>query len=496
MPDDENDLLACSVCFDTYRNPQLLGSCGHTFCKDCIDRHSAAEAQRRPWPGTLPQCPTCRAGYRPNTILPNFALQALLRQRAQGTSGGDASRGDLSVASAAAGLGDTPTPASASAEASPEIPEESLRLDLGARVMPSIEDIASLGAPVGLAKLISEESRKIALRIFLLDNSGSTAHPDGQILEETAEICQWRRCTRWEEIVHTALQHAKWNFKLGVPCEFVLLNPLSTGAQLTEGIDFQRIDASGNAGDKQLEALEKMLGDIGPRGCTPLSDRLQKIRERLKPEAMSLARNGQQVILVMLTDGLPTGSFGGAGEREQKIFINQLRKTSAELPVHLVVRLCTEESHVVDFYNSIDEEVEIQLEVIDDMRGESNECRRQGNRWIAYSPLVHRLREGGTFLKAFDLLDERKLVPMEVWQVCNLLLQHDLEDPVLPTEPADFCREVRERLEKAPKVYDPSKYAMVPPVVMDEVEWAVIPKGQLHRQCGEAAAVAANCNVQ
>merc|ERR1719440_2586803 len=83
-----------------------------------------------------------------------------------------------------------------------------------------IDSLVGAGVPAGLARLIREEDDKIALRIFLLDNSGSTAYPDGQYLEEHPDGgMKLRKCTRWEEVCHTAIEQAKWNLELGTPCE-------------------------------------------------------------------------------------------------------------------------------------------------------------------------------------------------------------------------------------------------------------------------------------
>merc|ERR1712151_735711 len=118
-----------------------------------------------------------------------------------------------------------------------------------------------------------------------------------------------------------------------------------------------------------------MLQGTTPRGTTPLTERLKKIHRRIAPQAMDLARKGQKVVLVIATDGLPTGSgyTRPAGPEQQRLMVAELRRISAELPMHLVVRLCTN---------------------VDDVEGEAREIYNNGNRWLVYSPLIHRIREG------------------------------------------------------------------------------------------------------
>jgi len=154
----------------------------------------------------------------------------------------------------------------------------------------------------------------------------------------------------------------------------------------------------------------------------------------------------------------------------------------------VVVRLCTDDDDTVDFYNRVDEEVELQLEIIDDIYGEAKETWNAGNRFFTYSPLIHRLREGGTFLRIFDLLDERRLEPMEVMLLCQILCRRTADDGPLPASIEEFVQEVRQRLPELPKVYSPISQRMAPAVLIDEVEWAMKPKSEIKRQCGDVFA--------
>lgn len=72
------------------------------------------------------------------------------------------------------------------------------------------------------------------------------------------------------------------------------------------------------------------------------------------------------------------------------------------------------EDDVLEFWQDVDEEVEFQLDVLDDLRSEAMEIHKAGNDWLAYTPAMHLIREGGTNLKLLDLLDERRLTPGEV----------------------------------------------------------------------------------
>ena len=53
------------------------------------------------------------------------------------------------------------------------------------------------------------------------------------------------------------------------------------------------------------------------------------------------------------------------------------------LPVWVVIRLCTDEDKMVDYWNSVDGEIELNMDVIDDPQGEAQEI-------FAYVTASHR----------------------------------------------------------------------------------------------------------
>ena len=47
-----------------------------------------------------------------------------------------------------------------------------------------------------------------------------------------------------------------------------------------------------------------------------------------------------------------------------------------KLPVWVVVRLCTDEDKMVNYWNNVDSEVDLNMDVIDDHLGEAKEIHR------------------------------------------------------------------------------------------------------------------------
>jgi len=338
------------------------------------------------------------------------------------------------------------------------------------------QGLVSLGVPFGLSQLIGEEDKSIGLRIFLLDNSGSTSSYDGKYLEAgRGGEMNVVNCSRWQEIKRMALEQAHCQVAMGTPCEFIMLNPISGRANggMQEGVDMCSIDPSRGNGEAQLAGLDRMLNNVRPNGATPLADRLRQIHERLTTVHANLARQGLRTVLVIATDGLPTSSGYTPTDAAKAEVVQVLRHLSVELPVFLVIRLCTDEEDVVEYYNRIDEEEELPLEVIDDLESEAQEIQGKGNDWLAYSPMIHMIREGGTFMKLFDLLDERKLNVLEARLLAGHLLQIEDHPPLPVSDIAEFNKKAEERVKKIAKVYDPLLRRMTPCVNTRKLRRAV-----------------------
>mmetsp|Transcript_848 Transcript_848/g.1894 ORF Transcript_848/g.1894 Transcript_848/m.1894 type:complete len:328 (+) Transcript_848:1-984(+) len=282
------------------------------------------------------------------------------------------------------------------------------------------------------------------------------------------------QCTRWEETRHMAMQQARWNARIGTPCEFVLLNappgPRNSAQGLQGGVDFLRVDPLAGDVHAQCLQLDGMLNRVQPSGQTPLVRRLREIHTRISQEQEALVCAGQRVLIVVVTDGLPT--------EPRAHFVEILRRMAIELPVHLVIRLTTSEDSVVEFYNRLDAELEFPLEVLDDLESEAREVAHKGNGWLTYSPLLHMLREQGTFVKLFDLLDERCLAPTEVMVLACLMLQGQSEHEQPPRQPEDFHRYACERLRNLPLVYDPVARRMGPCIKEQALHRSLVPLSQ------------------
>jgi hypothetical protein len=327
--------------------------------------------------------------------------------------------------------------------------------------------LEELGISRGLADVLAQDDSRIGLRIYLLDNSGSMQAQDGNKLHENGRGEMLRRpCSRWEEICIFAKEHAEFNLMVGTPCEFVLLSSFgrAPGTPSKEGRDYVRIDRT--AGDKssQLASLQTMMQNNGPRGTTPIADRLDEIFQRVSMQTSELAQKGQCVFLTIATDGLPTSAGSGdSTPSDKQHLVERLRYHGGTLPLQLVVRLCTDETSIVDFYNDLDRELELPLDILDDIASEGGEiaCEKKNN-WFAYSPLLHRLREAGTLCKVLDSIDEGTLSPQEVRHFAELLAGSP--KPLTDLSDRAFINEIKQLVEARPHVYDAVSQRMQPAI--------------------------------
>jgi hypothetical protein len=258
--------------------------------------------------------------------------------------------------------------------------------------------------PDGLQQEIVRSCEAFPLRIWIIDNSGSMGTNDGKRLVAHPPCGEphFEKCTRWQELCTTLAWHARMAAHLAAPTEFRLLNPADNGATqvLQCGV--------GPEPTSEIREMEKMLASL-PGGRTPLCAQISAVVSRVRAEAPQLRATGKRAIVVIASDGASTD-----GDVEHAL------RPLQDLPVWVVVRLCTDEDAVVEYWNTVDGDLELEMDVLDDLKGEADEIGKK-NPYITYGEPLHRLREWGTCAKVLDHLDERLLSPSELMDVVDLV---------------------------------------------------------------------------
>jgi hypothetical protein len=160
--------------------------------------------------------------------------------------------------------------------------------------------------------------------------------------------------------------------------------------------------------ESKYQRLMKLFDD-SPNGGTPLCYHIKEVVKKITTMAPTLRANGQKACVIIATDG--ESSDGD---------IATAMKPLKDLPCQVIVRLCTDEDRIVSYWNNIDSELELDMDVLDDLQGEAEEVEAK-NSWLTYGEPLHRLREFGISLKELDLLDEMTLAHAQIALLATVL---------------------------------------------------------------------------
>ena len=265
---------------------------------------------------------------------------------------------------------------------------------------------------------------------------------DGQRLVETTSQHDIRLipCTRWEELQETISYHAQLAALLHAPTKFVLLNPPTTKTSMSGSASSNTTwnaqsprttvppphplpDSEYSIAERGVEWLDEDVQQclhafahrITPQGVTPLKIQIRRILQ-------SIQCIQEKIILVIATDGRPTDSFGYSSVQVDQEFEWALREIQSK--AWIVIRLCTNDESILRYYQTLDDQLEFSLEVLDDYFGEAKEVH-QHNPWLTYSLSLHRCREMGMsyhgLYRWLDWLDERPLRKEEILDALQVL---------------------------------------------------------------------------
>lgn len=328
--------------------------------------------------------------------------------------------------------------------------------------------------PNGLAKQMCRCLLDFPLRIWLIDNSDSMNTMDGLcFVHGKSRAKQMVPCSRWKELLETVRYHAELAMDLGAPTLFrfitdpALANPkipkdkkqlmgicisevekkdkerewVMTG--LKDDDDFQWEDFA----HSDFQAFSELLDQVVPRYTTPLAENVRAIKKQIERIHTSLIDNCQRVCVTIATDGIP----------EDRSEFQDAIVELYELPVWVVIRLCTSHDDVLHFWTSFDLDLEFDLDVIDDFKSEADEVM-SCNPWLTYVEPVHRAREWGFSHRIFDLLDEIPFSASQMAEYCATIFGvsvHDLKPEGDKAWWLNFYDDIVSLLLREKKYYDP-----------------------------------------
>lgn len=294
--------------------------------------------------------------------------------------------------------------------------------------------------PSSLQNVFIKGCQRFPVRYFIVDDSGSMAKNDGHRRIENGNANKLVPCSRWAEVTDALRFHAGLAEAVGIPTEFRLLNgapPMIVGEGTDDGAAYKQLN----------EILDR-----SPGGATPLCRHVSEVIDRLKAVEDRLRANAQKAVIIIMTDG--DASDGNMAEAMALL---------ENLPVWVVVRLCTDEEDIGTYWNSIDQQLELEIDVLDDLVGEAKEVHKH-NKWLTYGEPLHRLREWGVQVKEMDLIDEATLAPEQMRAVCAMLYFNG-DNNALPHPDANwesFVQTLDTAIKQEGTVWDPIKTVQHP----------------------------------
>lgn len=291
--------------------------------------------------------------------------------------------------------------------------------------------LTSAGWPEGMQDSFLRSLKKIPMRFFIVDDSGSMSTNDGRkIVRSGPEKAKMVPCTRWSELTDALNFHIELAEVAKAPTEFRLLN----------GADPVLVGMGDDQGEGAAFAKEVIGED--PAGQTPLCAHIRCVIRAINAMAPTLRANGQKAAVIICTDG--ESSDGPVAEAMRPL---------QNLPVWVVIRLATDEPTIVKYWDEIDKELELEMDVLDDLVQDAKQVVSH-NPWLRYGDEMHRMREFGASFKELDFVDEGPLAS----EHCKSLIQNVLGGPNLPhpdVDLASFLSAVRRASEKQQKIFDP-----------------------------------------
>jgi hypothetical protein len=320
------------------------------------------------------------------------------------------------------------------------------------------QTLLSQGYTKGLIKALESSSKAFAMRFWVIDNSGSMGMTDGhKFIETKGGQIKVISCTRWNEIQETVEYHAQMAALINAPTVFRLLN--DPGSHIGPQ-EFGVADKGEAMISNDLQVAMQTMRNATPCGVTPLSQHIYEIKNRV--EMMHSQLQGRKVAIILATDGLPSNPTGVTDIYSKNELVNALRSLEG-LPVWIIIRLCTDDASVVEYYNSIDANLELSIEVLDNYTDEAKELYTK-NPWLNYTLPMHRMREFGCPNRLFDMLDERQLTISELREFCIFLFGVDKFDgvPLPEVDFTGFLRSIDKMMAKEKLQWHPVKNKVLP----------------------------------
>ena len=302
-------------------------------------------------------------------------------------------------------------------------------------------------------------------RKWLIENSASMKVQDAHCMKIGSNmeyIGSDDNVSRWQEFSQCFDFHVKMSARCWIATEFWLVN--DPGADVGD----QRFSvACGSQDDlsEEREMANEIIANVKlEQKRNPLASQMRRIERRIAKKAPRLISDDKHVVLMLCTGGIPSDEFGNDGSAVMTDFVDSLMALS-KLPVKIIVRLCTDNERVTDFFNRLDSKLH-DIDVLDDYYGEAMEVYLH-NPWLTYGFGLHRLREAGLASDLIGDLDERCFTIEDIHQFC---LEFITGEEVNLPHPRNFISSLASILSNEKLQWNPIKKKQTPWIDIKKLE--------------------------
>jgi Mg-chelatase subunit ChlD len=127
------------------------------------------------------------------------------------------------------------------------------------------------------------------------------------------------------------------------PTVFRLLNPCPD--IVSEFTISSQPYSSDKSAQYQLQRFQQWLKLVQPTGRTALTHQIYEIQQLIRSLEQSLRSKGQNVVLIVTSDGLPSDEKGICNDEQCDLFRKSL-KALENLPIQVIFRLNTNDSSI------------------------------------------------------------------------------------------------------------------------------------------------------
>ena len=181
------------------------------------------------------------------------------------------------------------------------------------------------------------------------------------------------------------------------PCEVRILNKAEL---ITVGVT--------NDNGESLAKVMTLLSEA-PKGDTPICKQIKEITLRVKEMEEELISNETIALIIILSDGISTDGD-----------VIESLKALEGTPIQIIIRVSSDESAIIEYWNEISTRVDIDILILDDLECEGTQIE-ENNSWMTYGEPLHRAREFGAILPKMNNIDYCQLSLEDIKTVVQML---------------------------------------------------------------------------